>query len=57
MSHPAVVNRMWDYIKNHDLQNPVNNREILADHKLEPIFGQKKVIMFEMSKQLARHLS
>ena len=57
LSRPDVVSRMWDYIKQNNLQNPQNKREILADEKLEPIFGTKKVTMFEMNKQLARHLS
>ena len=51
-----VVSRIWDYIKRHDLQNPENRREILADEKLEPVFGKKQVTMFEMNKHLARHL-
>ncbi len=57
LSRPDVVSRMWDYIKANNLQNPQNKREILADDKLEPIFGTKKVTMFEMNKHLARHLS
>jgi upstream activation factor subunit UAF30 len=51
-----VVSKMWDYIKKNNLQNPENKREILADSKLEPIFGKKKVTMFEMNKHLAAHL-
>jgi chromatin remodeling complex protein RSC6 len=51
-----VVSKVWAYIKANDLQNPQNRREILADGKLEPIFGAKKVTMFEMNKHLARHL-
>ena len=51
-----VVSKMWDYIKKNNLQNPQNKREILADDKLEPIFGKKKVTMFEMNKHLAAHL-
>jgi hypothetical protein len=38
------------------LQNPDNRREILADAKLEPVFGKKKVTMFEMNKHLNQHL-
>jgi chromatin remodeling complex protein RSC6 len=38
------------------LQNPQNKREILADDKLEAVFGKKKVTMFEMNKHLAAHL-
>lgn len=51
-----VVSKMWEYIKKNNLQNPENKREILADDKLQPIFGKKKVTMFEMNKHLAQHL-
>jgi chromatin remodeling complex protein RSC6 len=51
-----VVSKMWDYIKKNNLQNPENKREILADDKLQPIFGKPKVTMFEMNKHLAQHL-
>jgi chromatin remodeling complex protein RSC6 len=51
-----VVSKMWEYIKKNNLQNPENKREILADDKLEKIFGKKKVTMFEMNKHLSRHL-
>ena len=57
MSRPDVVRTIWEYIKANNLQNPQNKREILADEKLEPVFGTKKVTMFEMNKHLARHLS
>ena len=52
-----VVSKVWAYIKKNDLQNPEDRREILADSKLEPIFGAKKATMFEMNKHLARHLT
>ena len=51
-----MVSRVWDYIKRHDLQNPQNRREIMADDKLKPIFGKDKVTMFEMNRYLAQHL-
>ena len=47
-----VVRKVWDYIKQHELQNPANRREILADAKLEPVFGAKKVTMFAMNRHL-----
>ena len=56
LARGEVVSKMWDYIKKNNLQNPENQREILADDKLEPIFGKKKVTMFEMNKHLAQHL-
>ena len=52
-----VVSKVWDYIKKHELQNPENRREILADDKLEAVFGKKTVTMFEMNKYLAQHLT
>ena len=52
-----VVSKVWDYIKKHELQNPENRREILADDKLEAVFGKKKVTMFEMNKYLTQHLT
>ena len=51
-----VVSKVWENIKKHGLQNPEDRREILADGKLEAVFGAKKVTMFEMNKHLARHL-
>ena len=51
-----VVSKMWEYIRSHNLQNPENRREILADDKLRKVFGKDKVTMFEMNKHLAGHL-
>lgn len=57
ISRGEVVKKMWDYIKANNLQNPANKREIMADAKLEPVFGGKKMVtMFEMNKHLAGHL-
>jgi upstream activation factor subunit UAF30 len=52
-----VVSKVWDYIRKHNLQNPENKREIVADDKLKAVFGRDKVTMFEMNKYLAQHLS
>ncbi|MDO7841212.1 SWIB/MDM2 domain-containing protein [Sphingomonas immobilis] len=51
-----VISKVWEYIKKHDLQNPANKREILADEKLKKIFGKDSVTMFEMNKHLAGHM-
>ena len=48
-----VVSKVSDDIKSHNLQNPENRREILADDKLKSVFGKDKVTMFEMNKHLA----
>jgi upstream activation factor subunit UAF30 len=51
-----VVSKVWEYIRSHNLQNPENRREILADDKLRRVFNKDKVTMFEMNKHLAAHL-
>jgi chromatin remodeling complex protein RSC6 len=57
MSRGEVVKQIWVYIKKHNLQNPSNKRNILADDKLKPIFGGKsEVTMFEMTKLVSGHL-
>jgi RNA polymerase sigma-70 factor (ECF subfamily) len=57
LPRPEVVSKVWAYIKKHKLQNPQNKREIMADEKLQAVFGGKnKVSMFEMNKHLAQHL-
>lgn len=57
MPRGEVVKKVWDYIKKHDLQNPKNKRNILADDKLRPLFGKDEVTMFEMTKLISGHLS
>jgi len=51
-----VVSKVWAHIRNNNLQNPANKREILADDKLKKVFGVDKCTMFEMNKHLSRHL-
>lgn len=57
MTRGEVVKKIWEYIKAHNLQNPQNKRNILADAKLKPLFGGKgEVTMFEMTKLVSAHL-
>lgn len=58
MPRTEITRSLWAYIRKHDLQNPKNKREILADEKLTKIFGgKKKVDMFEMTRLVSKHLS
>ena len=53
-----VIKKMWVYIKKHNLQNPKNKRNILADDKLKKVFnGKKEVTMFELAGIIGKHLS
>ena len=56
LSRPDAVSKVWEYIKKHNLQNPENKREIVADGKLKAVFGKDRVTMFEMNKHLFQHL-
>ena len=57
MPRSEVVKQIWVYIKKHDLQNPKNKRNIMADDKLKKVFGGKgEVSMFEMTKLVSGHL-
>ncbi len=57
ISRGQVVKGLWDYIKKHNLQNPKNKRNILADDKLKKLFGGKgEVTMFEMTKLVSPHM-
>ncbi len=52
-----VVSALWKYIKKHNLQDPKNRRNIVADDKLKKVFGGKGVVnMFEMTKHVSKHL-
>lgn len=51
-----IVSKLWAHIKKNNLQNPENKREILADDKLEKVFGGKKATMFEMNKHVSKHV-
>ncbi|MGI4806933.1 MAG: SWIB/MDM2 domain-containing protein [Janthinobacterium lividum] len=52
-----VVSKIWEYIKANKLQSPKDGRQIVADQKLEAVFGKKEVSMFEMNKLISAHLS
>lgn len=52
-----ITKKLWDYIKRHKLQDPVNRRMINADAALFAVFGGKRqVSMFEMTKLVSGHM-
>ncbi|KAI3803682.1 hypothetical protein L1987_31842 [Smallanthus sonchifolius] len=55
LSRSEVVKRMWDYIKQNDLQDPKDKRRILCDDKLKELFKVKSFIGFTVSKLLTAH--
>lgn len=58
ISRPDATKKIWDYIKKHNLQNPENKRQILADAALQKVFsGEKKIDMMQIAKHLSKHLA
>ena len=51
-----VTKKVWAHIKRNKLQNPKNKREIMADERLQSIFGAKKLDMFQMTRAISKHL-
>jgi chromatin remodeling complex protein RSC6 len=52
-----IIKRLWDYIKEHDLQDAKNRRMINADTKLRSVFdGQEQISMFDLPKLVSRHI-
>ncbi|WP_413570446.1 SWIB/MDM2 domain-containing protein [Bdellovibrio sp. HCB117] len=53
-----VVKKLWAYIKQNNLQDPSNKRNINSDEILKDVFdGKDTVSMFDMTKLIAKHLS
>ncbi len=52
-----ATKRIWDYIKQRNLQNPANKRNILCDGALKAVMGKDEVTMFEMTGLLSKHMS
>jgi upstream activation factor subunit UAF30 len=58
MPRSEVVKKLWAYIKQHNLQDSENKRNINADENLKQVFGGKETVnMFEMTKLVSKHLS
>ncbi len=56
LARTEVVSKVWDHIREHGLQDPIDKRVIVADDKLRAVFGQDRATMFEMQKLLSPHL-
>ncbi|KAI1858499.1 uncharacterized protein JN550_012632 [Neoarthrinium moseri] len=56
LSRPQVVKKLWEHIKGNDLQDPRDKRQILCDEKMQAVFKQSKVDMFQMNRLVGDHL-
>jgi len=58
MPRTEVVRLLWVYIREHNLQDATNKRNVNSDDKLKKIFaGKETVNMFEIAKLISAHLS
>ncbi len=58
LSRPQAVKKVWDYIKEHKLQDPKDKRLILPDAKLAKVFGSKEPVnMMKLAGLLGKHFS
>ncbi|CAA2996555.1 upstream activation factor subunit spp27-like [Olea europaea subsp. europaea] len=56
LARTEVVKQLWSYIRENNLQDPSNRRNILCDDKLHDLFGVDTINMFQMNKALAKHI-
>ena len=58
LSRGDVTKKVWDYIKEHNLQDPANKRQIRPDGLLAKVFGSEEPIdMFKMPGLLNKHIN
>jgi len=57
LPRPQVIQRLWIYIRKHQLQNPENKREIICDDKFKVIMdNQDRVNIFTLTKHITPHM-
>ncbi|CAL5865940.1 uncharacterized protein PFLUO_LOCUS147 [Penicillium psychrofluorescens] len=56
LSRPQTVKKVWQYIRDHDLQDPSDRRQIRCDDAMRAVFKQDRVHMFTMTKILNQNL-
>lgn len=56
ISRPEATKKIWEYIKMHNLQDPINKRRIIPDAALSKIIGKEPIDMMKLSSFLTKHL-
>ncbi|XP_057975616.1 upstream activation factor subunit spp27-like isoform X4 [Malania oleifera] len=56
MARTEVVKQLWAYIREKNLQDPSNRRNIICDEALHAVFGVGSINMFQMNKALSKHI-
>ena len=57
-SRAQLINQLWKYIKEHNLQDPKNKQYFFPDKKMAKVFGSDRIRAFgAFSKLVEAHLS
>jgi upstream activation factor subunit UAF30 len=56
LPRPQIVKAMWEYIHEHNLQDPKDKRSIILDERLRQVFQRDTFTMFSMNKYIKRHV-
>ncbi|XP_039054303.1 upstream activation factor subunit UAF30-like isoform X1 [Hibiscus syriacus] len=56
LARTEVVKQIWVYIREKNLQDPVNKKNIICDEPLHALFGVDSIDMFLMNKALSKHI-
>ncbi|XP_025013609.1 ABC transporter F family member 4 isoform X2 [Ricinus communis] len=56
LARTEVVKKLWIYIRENNLQDPKNKRNILCDESLRTLFRVDCINMFQMNKVLSKHI-
>ncbi|KKZ65078.1 hypothetical protein EMCG_01318 [[Emmonsia] crescens] len=56
LSRPQTVKKVWQYIRENDLQDPADRRQIRCDDLMRAVFKQDRIHMFTMTKILNQNL-
>jgi chromatin remodeling complex protein RSC6 len=57
MPRTEITKKIWEYIREHKLQDAQDKRKINADAKLKALFGgQDSATMFELTKYVNAHV-
>ncbi|KAK7406587.1 hypothetical protein VNO78_08215 [Psophocarpus tetragonolobus] len=56
MARTEVVKNLWAYIREKNLQDANNRRNIICDERLRTLFNVNSINMFQMNKALSKHI-
>ncbi len=56
VAQAQAIQKIWAYVRSHQLQDAANKRNINADAQLLPLFGKPQITMFELAGIVSKHL-